>query len=525
MEPQRGDLNQVFDVVVIGAGISGSYAAYLMSKRCKDLKILVVEAKDRVGGRTFTAEVNSANGKSRWDLGGQWVCANQKKVTSLLEELNIETYRQYDDGRKMLLSNGQISSYNSSVPCSSFLSWLDMLLYMVRVNKYLKKISTVDPYENKKLADDMDKTSLKSFLNSKSMTSTTRAIFNSNMRTIYGLEINQVNNLFGLMYVKSSGGVENICYSDQGCAQESRVKGGTQQISRKLLDRLLKHDQNKLILNTALVEIVQDDINEDNLVEIVTQNTVTGEKMVFKAKKVVSSIPINQYIHVKFSPELPLFKRNFFKFCQIGNYIKFLVTYKTPFWRAKGLSGEGTSDGSYIWLNKERFNKAYAKDINKLSFNKVIYLELDLTEINFINFFYLKQIPTIGAVAEVFDGTNEENQPALVGFVAADAAVQWGDQSEEVRRNEVIEGLVKFYGVEARDYIAYTDKNWNLEPYNGGCPAFNVSASGLMSDYARATREPFYNVHFCGTESATEWQGYMDGAIESGFLRDKFRIF
>lgn len=33
---------------------------------------------------------------------------------------------------------------------------------------------------------------------------------------------------------------------------------------------------------------------------------------------------------------------------------------------------------------------------------------------------------------------------------------------------------------------------------------------------ARATREPFLNVHFCGTESATEWNGYMDGAIQSG---------
>ena len=37
-----------------------------------------------------------------------------------------------------------------------------------------------------------------------------------------------------------------------------------------------------------------------------------------------------------------------------------------------------------------------------------------------------------------------------------------------------------------------------------------------MKDYARATREPFHNVHFCGTESATKWQGYMDGAAESG---------
>ncbi len=41
-------------------------------------------------------------------------------------------------------------------------------------------------------------------------------------------------------------------------------------------------------------------------------------------------------------------------------------------------------------------------------------------------------------------------------------------------------------------------------------------ASGVMKDYARATREPFVNMHFCGTETATSWIGYMDGAVESG---------
>jgi len=85
-----------------------------------------------------------------------------------------------------------------------------------------------------------------------------------------------------------------------------------------------------------------------------------------------------------------------------------------------------------------------------------------------------------------------------------------------VRKNEIIEGLVKFYGEEARDYIDFVEKNWNLEPFNGGCPNINLSSSGLMQDFARATREPYFNVHFSGTESATEWQGYMDGAVESG---------
>ena len=37
-----------------------------------------------------------------------------------------------------------------------------------------------------------------------------------------------------------------------------------------------------------------------------------------------------------------------------------------------------------------------------------------------------------------------------------------------------------------------------------------------MEDYPRATREPFLNVHFAGTETAANWQGFMEGAVESG---------
>ena len=120
-------------------------------------------------------------------------------MTQLLKELNIETYRQYDEGNKLLEANGKISVYDSSVPCSSFLSWADMQLYMKRVDQHVTKLSAVDPYENKSLAESLDTKNLKDYLYSKSMTPTVRSIFTSNMRTIFGLELSQVNALFGLM--------------------------------------------------------------------------------------------------------------------------------------------------------------------------------------------------------------------------------------------------------------------------------------------------------------------------------------
>lgn len=296
-----------------------------------------------------------------------------------------------------------------------------MLSYMKRVNKHLVQISPAHPFANK-IAKFLDTTTLKDYLFSKSVTPTVRSIFTSNMRTIFGLELSQVNALFGLMYLKSGGGtVEAITYSDEGCAQDKRVKGGTQQISQKCIDYVMsksKTEENsaELLFNKALIQVNQNERDDNAIVELIVQDTITGEKTKYRARKVISSIPVNQYVNVKFTPELPYYKRNFYKFCQVGNYIKFAVTYKTAFWRNKGLSGEGTYDGSVMWLDEKKFNEFYKDDVKRLSFNK--------------------KMPTLGAVAEVFDGMNDENQPALLGFVAAKAAVEWADQSKLFFLNE-----------------------------------------------------------------------------------------
>lgn len=65
---------EVYDVVIIGGGISASNAAYILRKRCKNLKILVVEAKGRLGGRTEAIDLKCSkeNKTSKWDIGGQW---------------------------------------------------------------------------------------------------------------------------------------------------------------------------------------------------------------------------------------------------------------------------------------------------------------------------------------------------------------------------------------------------------------------------------------------------------------------
>lgn len=69
-------------VAVVGAGISGLRAAMLLEK--KGAEVEVFEARDRVGGRTWTIK------EGDYDAGGEWIDSDHKRMIALIEELGFE---------------------------------------------------------------------------------------------------------------------------------------------------------------------------------------------------------------------------------------------------------------------------------------------------------------------------------------------------------------------------------------------------------------------------------------------------
>jgi len=65
-------------------------------------KTLLLEARDRFGGRTETTEFQA----EPIDIGGQWVGARQLKILKLIEELGLKTFRQYTVGKSILVLKG-----------------------------------------------------------------------------------------------------------------------------------------------------------------------------------------------------------------------------------------------------------------------------------------------------------------------------------------------------------------------------------------------------------------------------------
>src|SRR5688572_17312255 len=91
-----GALPRSVDVLVVGAGISGLMAARELVKAGKD--VLVVEANDRVGGRVLN---HTLTGGSVIESGGAFVGPTQNHILALSQELGVETFKEYVDGKNV----------------------------------------------------------------------------------------------------------------------------------------------------------------------------------------------------------------------------------------------------------------------------------------------------------------------------------------------------------------------------------------------------------------------------------------
>ncbi len=73
------------DVIVVGAGLAGAMATRELMRR--GLRVRLLEARQRVGGRAFTRAF--ADSAARLDFGGGWVTAGQSRVHALADELGL----------------------------------------------------------------------------------------------------------------------------------------------------------------------------------------------------------------------------------------------------------------------------------------------------------------------------------------------------------------------------------------------------------------------------------------------------
>jgi monoamine oxidase len=121
-----------------------------------------------------------------------------------------------------------------------------------------------------------------------------------------------------------------------------------------------------------------------------------------------------------------------------------------------------------------------------------------------------------GVVPEMFDNTPPDGKPGvLMGFHGGHAWRLWRGRSAHDRRQAVLQDFAQAFGPQALNPRDYVEQDWTRERWTRGAPV-SVLGTGTLTDFGPALTEPFGLVHWAGTETATYWNGYMDGAASSG---------
>jgi monoamine oxidase len=442
------------DVVVVGAGLAGLTTARRLVSAGRTVTVL--EARDRVGGRTLNHELG---GGDVTEAGGQYVGPTQNHVLALCDELGVATYPGYHEGDNVYIADGRVKRYTGDIP-PDLLALPDLAQMILRLDAMAKDFPVDAPWTYKD-AEKLDAMTAESWIRGNTINSPRiLQLVDLFLSPALGNRAADVSMLFLLATIAgygdegTPGTLERGIGSKDG-AQDARLVGGTQLLSIKMAQQL----GDAVVLDAPVASI--DQSGPDGVLVTVADGRA------WRGRRVVVAIPPPLAVEIAWTPLLPAEHDALRRRMQLGTLAKCEAIYDEPFWRASGLSGQAIKLGD-------------------------------------------------AAVPAMFDNTPPDGSPGvLMGFMGGRSWRTWQTASAADRRAAVLEDFAQAYGAQARQPIDYFEQDWVQERWTRGGPT-SVLAPGTLVDFGRHLIEPVGAVHWAGTETAGYWNGYMDGAISSG---------
>lgn len=285
----------------------------------------------------------------------------------------------------------------------------------------------------------------------------TATLLLSYLQPLVGADPRELSLLYLLWYIACAGnsttpGTFERSAGTAGGAQDSRVVGGSQLIPLRLAEQLGE----VVALSAPVCSISQ---TADGVAIVSDHGRV-------EAQRVIVATPPHLAAAIDWEPLLPPMHSQLLHRLPMGSLMNVDAVYPEPFWRKAGLSGMGLIDS--------------------------------------------------GPVRVTFDNSPADARVGvLLAFIGGSTWREWGTRPVAERRPAVLEALAKIVGPQALQPIDYVESDWTHERWSTGGPT-SVAAPGVVYAYGAQIREPVGRVHWAGTETATYWSGYMDGAVSAG---------
>lgn len=437
-------------VVVVGAGLSGLAAARRLTDRGAD--VVVLEARDRVGGRT---EGHVLDDGTPLELGGQWIGPTQNRMYELVAELGLEHFRTWNDEGELLLDLGgkqsRMKPHRGATPRLGPFALADLAQGLARFTRLANRVGLLEPWRSPGAAVQ-DGQTFETWIRRNLRTPTGRAYFRVACEAVFSAESTDLSLLHALFYAHSGTDLETLLSVDRG-AQQDRIVGGSIRIAQTMAAQL----GDRVRLGSPVRTIAQDD--DGVVVTTRAGDAVTGTH-------VLVTLPPTLAGRLEYDPPLPSWRDQLTQRLPAGSVMKVYAVYDEPFWRADGLNGQAASD--------------------------------------------------TGPVKVTFDNSPPSGTPGvLMGFVEAGDGRRLAQVTPEERRVAVLGCFVRYFGSRAATPREFLERDWMAEEFSRGCYGAHFTP-GVWTHYGHALREPVGRVHWAGAECSPVWNGYMEGAVRSG---------
>ncbi len=435
----------MLDCIVVGAGLAGLRTATELVAAGRE--VLVLEARDRVGGRVET--IRTEHGAAL-EMGGQWINDGHERMIAMVEERDLTLVDHADGAVVVRLGGGRrhVPTKDELDENLSPFELADLGQGLLRFRRLGERISHDAAWADANRP--WFQQSVETWVSANVRTPGGQQWFGRVFEGAFGRPGDEMTLLEGLQRSNNRLDLESLV-TVNGALKQRRVAGGIAQLCEAMAADL----GDRLQLGAPVVAVEQDD---EQVVVVLADGTR------HQAAHLVLTLPPRLVNGLKFTPELPTWRRETAEKVPAGNVIKAALIYETPWWRREGMSGQVGSDE--------------------------------------------------GAMRVIMDNSGPDGHGVLMGFFEGPDAPSIATRSEFLRQRAMENVVKQALGHDGGEPLAYLDRNWSTEQYTGGCHGAHF-APGVWTASGPVLAEPEGRVYFAGSEYSSKFNGYMEGAVRS----------